>query len=133
AGVVNRCTHPPNACLGVRKSFSVPLDGGLVPVTSDQLVQAAWAQLVELTNQWRGRNPTVCSKGRFTRAVVTYPTVAPPSVRREVETLVRELKFPDVVTDYDEAVAAAPFYLHREVGGAPRPRPGRFSATARPG
>src|SRR5262249_59171220 len=94
AGVVNRCTHPPNACLGVRKSFQVPLDGDLVPVTSDQLVQAAWAQLVELTDQWRGRNPTACSKGRFTRAVGTYPTVAPPSGRREGEKLLRELKFP---------------------------------------
>jgi hypothetical protein len=110
--------HSPKRYLGVRKSFPVPWQGETVPVTSEQLVQAAWAQLVELTNQWRGRNPTCCSKGKFTRAVVTYPTVAPPSVRREVETLVRELKFPDVVTDYDEAVAAALFYLHREFGGS---------------
>ena len=29
-----------------------------------------------------------------------------------------ELGFPDVVTDYDEAVAAALFYLHREFGGS---------------
>jgi hypothetical protein len=123
--------HSPKRYLGVRKSFQVPLDGGLVPVTSDQLVQAAWAQLVELTNGWRGRNPTSCSKGRFTRAVVTYPTVAPPSVRREVETLVRELKFPDVVTDYDEAVAAALFYLHREFGGSLDLGPEVFKARSR--
>jgi hypothetical protein len=123
--------HSPKRYLGVRKSFQVPLDGGIVPVTSDQLVQAAWAQLVELANQWRGRNPTACSKGRFTRAVVTYPTVAPPSVRREVETLVRELKFPDVVTDYDEAVAAALFYLHREFGGSLDLGPEVFKARSR--
>jgi hypothetical protein len=123
--------HSPKRYLGVRKTFSVPLDGQLVPVTSDQLVQAAWAQLVELTNQWRNRNPTACSKGRFTRAVVTYPTVAPPSVRREVETLVRELKFPDVVTDYDEAVAAALFYLHREFGGSLDLGPELFKARSR--
>jgi hypothetical protein len=123
--------HSPKRYLGVRKSFQVPLDGELVPVTSDQLVQAAWAQLVELTNQWRARNPTACSKGRFTRAVVTYPTVAPPSVRREVETLVRELKFPDVVTDYDEAVAAALFYLHREFGGSLDLGPEVFKARSR--
>src|SRR5262249_58148138 len=73
--------HSPKRYLGVRKSFSVPLGDELVPITSDELVQAAWAQLVELTNGWRGRNPTACTKGRFTRAVVTYPTVAPPSVR----------------------------------------------------
>src|SRR5262249_36347138 len=85
--------HSPKRYLGVRKSFVVRLEGEAVRVTSDQLVQAAWARLVEMTNQWRGRNPTACSKGRFTRAVVTYPTVAPPSVRREVETLVRDLKF----------------------------------------
>jgi hypothetical protein len=123
--------HSPKRYLGVRKSFSVPLGGDLVTVTSDQLVQAAWAQLLELTDQWRGRNPTVCSKGRFTRAVVTYPTVAPPSVRREVETLVRELKFPDVVTDYDEAVAAALFYLHREFGGSLDLGPEIFKARSR--
>src|SRR5262249_40065059 len=58
--------HSPKRYLGVRKSFSVPLGGELVTVTSDQLVQAAWAQLLELTDQWRGRNPTACSKGRFT-------------------------------------------------------------------
>jgi hypothetical protein len=123
--------HSPKRYLGVRKSFSVPLGGEPVPITSDQLVQAAWAQLVELTNHWRGRNPTSCSKGRFTRAVVTYPTVAPPSVRREVETLVRELKFPDVVTDYDEAVAAALFYLHREFGGSLDLGPEVFKARSR--
>jgi hypothetical protein len=130
-GVRRLFHHSPKRYLGTRKSFSVPLDGGLVPVTSDQLVQAAWAQLVELTNQWRNRNPTVCSKGRFTRAVVTYPTVAPPSVRREVETLVRDLKFPDVVTDYDEAVAAALFYLHREFGGSLDLGPELFKARSR--
>jgi hypothetical protein len=123
--------HSPKRYLGVRKSFSVPHDGDLVAVTSDQLVQSAWAQLVELTNQWRGRNPAACSKGRFTRAVVTYPTVAPPSVRREVETLVRELNFPDVVTDYDEAVAAALFYLHREFGGSLDLGPELFKARSR--
>jgi hypothetical protein len=130
-GVRKRFHHSPKRYLGVRKSFQVPLDGDLVPVTSDQLVQAAWAQLVELTNHWRGRNPTSCSKGRFTRAVVTYPTVAPPSVRREVETLVRELQFPDVVTDYDEAVAAALFYLHREFGGSLDLGPEVFKARSR--
>jgi hypothetical protein len=123
--------HSPKRYLGVRKSFSVPLGGELVTVTSDQLVQSAWAQLLEMTDQWRGRNPTSCSKGRFTRAIVTYPTVAPPSVRREVETLVRELKFPDVVTDYDEAVAAALFYLHREFGGSLDLGPEIFKARSR--
>jgi hypothetical protein len=130
-GVRRLFHHSPKRYLGVRKSFSVPLGGDVVTVTSDQLVQAAWAQLVELTDQWRGRNPTACSKGRFTRAVVTYPTVAPPSVRREVETLVRELKFPDVVTDYDEAVAAALFYLHREFGGSLDLGPELFKARSR--
>jgi hypothetical protein len=130
-GVRKLFHHSPKRYLGVHKSFQVPLDGDLVPVTSDHLVQAAWAQLVELTNQWRTRNQTACSKGRFTRAVVTYPTVAPPSVRREVETLVRDLKFPDVVTDYDEAVAAALFYLHREFGGSLDLGPEVFKARSR--
>jgi hypothetical protein len=130
-GVRRLFHHSPKRYLGVRKSFAVPLGDELVPVSSDELVQAAWAQLVELTNGWRGRNPTACSKGRFTRAVVTYPTVAPPSVRREVETLVRALRFPDVVTDYDEAVAAALFYLHREFGGSLDLGPEVFKARSR--
>jgi hypothetical protein len=130
-GVRRLFHHSPKRYLGVRKSFPVPWNGETAPVTSEQLVQAAWAQLVELTNHWRGRNPTACSKGRFTRAVVTYPTVAPPSVRREVERLVRELKFPDVVTDYDEAVAAALFYLHREFGGSLDLGPEIFKARSR--
>jgi hypothetical protein len=130
-GVRRLFHHSPKRYLGVRKSFSVPLGDQLVPVTSDELVQAAWAQLVDLTNGWRTRNATACSKGRFTRAVVTYPTVAPPSVRREVETLVRELRFPDVVTDYDEAVAAALFYLHREFGGSLDLGPEVFKARSR--
>ncbi|MCI0461326.1 MAG: virulence factor SrfB, partial [Gemmataceae bacterium] len=130
-GVRRLFHHSPKRYLGVRRSFAVPLDEELVPVTSDELVQAAWAQLIELTNGWRARHPTACSKGRFTRAVVTYPTVAPPSVRREVETLVRELKFPDVVTDYDEAVAAALFYLHREFGGSLDLGPEVFKARSR--
>jgi hypothetical protein len=130
-GVRKLFHHSPKRYLGVRKSFQVPVGNELIPVTSDQLVQAAWAQLVELSNQWRTRNPTACSKGRFTRAVVTYPTVAPPSVRREVETLVRDLKFPDVVTDYDEAVAAALFYLHREFGGSLDLGPEVFKARSR--
>jgi hypothetical protein len=123
--------HSPKRYLGVRKSFQVPQNGDLATVSSEQLVQSAWGQLVELTNQWRARNPTACSKGRFTRSVVTYPTVSPPSVRREVETLVRDLKFPDVVTDYDEAVAAALFYLHREFGGSLDLGPELFKARSR--
>jgi hypothetical protein len=123
--------HSPKRYLGVRRSFPVPHGNESVPVMSEQLVQAAWSQLVELTDQWRGRNPTASSKGRFTRAVVTYPTVAPPSVRREVDRLVHELKFPDVVTDYDEAVAAALFYLHREFGGSLDLGPEIFKARSR--
>jgi hypothetical protein len=129
--VRRRFHHSPKRYLGVRKSFPVPLGSETITATSDQLVQAAWGQLVELTGQWRQRNPTACSKGRFTRAVVTYPTVSPPSVRREVETLVRELKFPDVVTDYDEAVAAALFYLHREFGGSLDLGPEVFKSRSR--
>src|SRR5262249_56991674 len=77
---------------------------------------------------------------RFTRAIVTYPTVAPPSVRAEVEALVRPLVAvvdpdgkckEDVVTDYDEAVAAALFYLHREFGGSVDLGPEAFKAMSR--
>jgi hypothetical protein len=53
----------------------------------------------------------------FYRAIVTYPTVAIPNVRREIENLVRQLGFTDVNISYDEAIAAAIFYLWREFSG----------------
>jgi hypothetical protein len=122
------------------REFVLTLGGKTETRTGEQVVQAAYKHLIDRTAVWQARNPQACSQGRFTRAIVTYPTVAPPSVRSEVETLVRPLvavvdaegkRKEDVVTDYDEAVAAALFYLHREFGGSVDLGPEAFKSMSR--
>jgi hypothetical protein len=122
--------NSPKRYLGKRQSFVGTLGGRQVSVSAHQVVQAAWQRLTELANLWRQRHVGHVSQGPFTRVVVTYPTVAPPAVRREIEELVRELGYNQVVTDYDEAVSAALFYFHRELGGSTDLGPELFKACA---
>ena len=49
--------------------------------------------------------------------MVTYPAIAPPRVREEVEQLVSKLGIQSVQMAYDEAVSVAIFFLWREFGG----------------
>jgi hypothetical protein len=122
------------------RDFVVTVGGRTETRDGEQVVQAAYKHLMDRSEAWQARNPQACSQGRFTRAIVTYPTVAPPSIRAEVESLVRPLVAvaeaegrtkADVVTDYDEAVAAALFYLHREFGGSVDLGPEAFKAMSR--
>jgi hypothetical protein len=122
--------NSPKRYLGKQESFVGDVGGRPVMVTAQQVVQAAWMRLVELTNGWRQRNHDRVCRGPFSRVIVTYPTVAPPKVRREIETLVRQLGFSQVVTDYDEAVSAALFYFHRELGGSVDLGPELFKSCA---
>jgi hypothetical protein len=85
----------------------------------DRLLQAVWGKLLALTDEFRTRNPTSYSKGKIRRAVVTYPTVSPPMVRRKIEDLVEELGVTSVQIAYDEAVSSAIFFLMREFGPTP--------------
>jgi hypothetical protein len=60
------------------------------------------------------------NKGHTSRVVVTYPTIAPPSVREKLHELLTGLggpEIPRVVTAYDEAVTAVMFFLMREFSG----------------
>src|SRR5262245_22177550 len=122
------------------KEFVLSLGGRTETRTGEHVVQAAYKHLMDRSGEWQARNPQACSQGRFTRAIVTYPTVSPPSIRAKVEALVRPLvalvdadgrRKEDVVTDYDEAVAAALFYLHREFGGSVDLGPEAFKAMSR--
>src|SRR5262249_18605965 len=87
----------PKRYLGKEQAFLGRLEGREATVTARQIVQAAWQRLTELANAWRQRNwhesttQHRVSQGPFTRVVVTYPTVSPPAVRREIEELVRGL------------------------------------------
>ena len=111
--------HPsPKRYFGTdQKPFPVDLDGNRYEVTVDELMQAGWNQLIQLTEQAREHDPRF-NIGPFRRAVITYPTVAPPSVRQSILRVMRALGLSDVRTDYDEAVAAAIFYLMREYSSA---------------
>ncbi len=115
--IISRFHHSPKRYFGQERSFSVILDGEEETITANQLIQSAWAHLIELTEDYRQRARRRFSEGDFLTAVVTYPTVAPPVVRKEVKELVEQLGIDDVQTAYDEAVSVAIFFLWREFGG----------------
>ncbi|QLE55033.1 virulence factor SrfB [Nostoc sp. TCL26-01] len=115
--IISRFHHSPKRYFGQERKFSVILDGREETINVNELVQAAWSHLIDLTEDYRQRARRRFSEGDFLTAVVTYPTVAPPVVRKEVKKLVEELGIDDVQTAYDEAVSVAIFFLWREFGG----------------
>ncbi|MBD0310663.1 MAG: virulence factor SrfB, partial [Microcoleus sp. T1-bin1] len=115
--IISRFHHSPKRYFGQDRLFPVILDGEEELITANELIQSAWAHLIELTEDYRQRAQRRFSEGNFLTAVVTYPTVAPPVVRKEVKELVEQLGIDDVQTAYDEAVSVAIFFLWREFGG----------------
>jgi len=111
--------HSPKRYFGQKREFSVSIDGKQDQnITVDQMIQAAWGHLVDLTQDYRQRGKRKFSEGDFRTAVVTYPAVAPPIVRKQVKELVEQIPgIEDVQTAYDEAVSVAIFFLWREFGG----------------
>jgi hypothetical protein len=112
-----RFLHSPKRYFGQERSFQVTLNGQQDTIEVNKLLQAAYAELIELTEEYRQRHPGKCSEGKFYRAVVTYPTIASPFIRREIENLVKKLEIEDVQMAYDEAISVAIFFLWREFGG----------------
>lgn len=115
--IISRFHHSPKRYFGQNRTFPVILGGEEQNIEVNQLIQAAWAHLIELTEDYRQRARRRFSEGDLLTAVVTYPTVAPPVVRKEIKALVEELGVDDVQTAYDEAVSVAIFFLWREFGG----------------
>ncbi|MCC5635593.1 molecular chaperone [Nostoc sp. CHAB 5844] len=115
--IISRFHHSPKRYFGQNRTFPVILDDTEANINVNQLIQAAWSHLIELTEDYRQRARRRFSEGDFLTAVVTYPTVAPPVVRKEVKQLVEQLGIDDVQTAYDEAVSVAIFFLWREFGG----------------
>jgi len=109
--------HSPKRYFGQDKSWQFTHEGKDHKIIANDLIQAAWFHLIQLTEECRQRNPDHFSIGPFDKAVVTYPTVAPPGVRRDIEELVKKLGISQVQTAYDEAVSVAIFFLWREFGG----------------
>ncbi len=109
--------HSPKRYFGQERTIKVILNGKEDAIAVNKLIQSAWAHLIKLTEEFRQRNPGKFAEGRFNTVVVTYPTIAPPVVRREIEHLVHDLGIQDVQIAYDEAVSVAIFFLWREFGG----------------
>ncbi|NES99450.1 MAG: molecular chaperone [Sphaerospermopsis sp. SIO1G1] len=115
--IISRFHHSPKRYFGQNRTFSVVLNEQEHKIQVNQLIQAAWAHLIELTEDYRQRAKKRFSEGDLLTGVFTYPTVAPPVVRKEIKALVEELGIDDVQTAYDEAVSVAIFFLWREFGG----------------
>lgn len=115
--IISRFHHSPKRYFGQDRYLPIILEEDEENIQVNRLIQAAWAQLIELTEDYRQRSRRRFSEGDFLTAVVTYPTVAPPVVRKEIKQLVQELGIDDVQTAYDEAVSVAIFFLWREFGG----------------
>ncbi|MEV4512679.1 hypothetical protein AB0K00_27375 [Dactylosporangium sp. NPDC049525] len=93
----------------------LPADAG-GPSTDDALT-ALWRCLLEKVTQFRGDHGDRYADGEIRRAVVTYPTTAPPQTRIDMERLAHSVGLRIVDTRFDEATAAAMFSLMREFAG----------------
>ncbi len=96
-----------------REKEEIAISDGTQPSTkpAKELLQATWSALLQKFNLYRETNPTRHSKGLIKHAIATYPTVAPPHVRKEIVEQLKSLGVEHVTIKYDEAVAAAIFYF----------------------
>ena len=115
--IIGKFHHSPKRYFGLNRSLKVTLNNTNAEIPVQNLIQAAYAHLIQLTDDYRKARPERFATGNFYTGVITYPTIAPPVVRREIEQLVKNLGIQNVQITYDEAVAVAIFYLFREFGG----------------
>ncbi|MBW4586508.1 MAG: Hsp70 family protein [Aetokthonos hydrillicola CCALA 1050] len=111
--IISRFHHSPKRYFGQEREFLVTVDGQQKKITVNELIQATWGHLIKLTDEYRKNSSRKFSEGEFQTAVVTYPTIAPPLVRKQVKQLVEPLGIRNVQT-VDEATAIVIFYLLRE-------------------
>jgi hypothetical protein len=86
-------------------------------VTSDALLRDALGDLIKRTNAYIARGPGDLGTGRIDNVVITYPTMASPAMRHKLGDMLRELGISRIDLSYDEAVAAAMFFLLRDFAG----------------
>ncbi|MEV5410448.1 hypothetical protein AB0K60_16605 [Thermopolyspora sp. NPDC052614] len=104
---------------------------------SDLLLAAAYADLARRVEEYADAIPDAQIAGRrVEQVVVTYPTTTPAGARHRLRELVADalgLRSPlDAHIDYDEAVAAALFFLMRDFGGDAQAGIEAFRARCRP-
>ncbi|GAA3070577.1 hypothetical protein [Streptosporangium carneum] len=110
---------------GLKRAFSrprelpeLPVEGGR-PMTTDMLLMHAYNDLVDKTIE-HGNEKRSAEWGirGLKHLVLTYPTTLPPSGRRALEKMAQSsLRMTKVTTTFDEAVAAALFFVMRDFGG----------------
>ncbi|MBD2616210.1 molecular chaperone [Nostoc punctiforme FACHB-252] len=113
--IISRFHYSLKPYFGQDRQLLVSVDGKQETIQVNQLIQAAWGHLIELTDYYRKHRSRSFSKGDFQKVVITYPTIAPPLVRNQVKQFVEDLGIEDVQT-VDEATAVLMFYLWREFG-----------------
>ncbi|MGI5241681.1 hypothetical protein [Dactylosporangium sp. CA-139066] len=106
-------------------------DGREQPTAGEALI-ALWRCLLDKVDRFRSDHGERFAAGRITRAVVTYPTTAPPQTRLDMEELAASVGLTIVDTRFDEATAAAMFSLMREFGGDHAVGIEAFRARSRP-
>jgi hypothetical protein len=116
--------------IGRRTSYHLTAAGREVVLSGEDILRGALGDLLDRTHRYidRERGNLDLSGGRLFKVVVTYPTIASPLVRGTLRELVRTLGVPEVVTRFDEAIAAAMFFLMREFGGSFDPSIDAFRA-----
>jgi hypothetical protein len=85
--------------------------------TSDDLIHECLRDIIGRCDKFIAEASSEIGKGRVDEVVITFPTMASPTVRGKLRTLVRGLGVSLVDASFDEAIAAAMFVLLRDFGG----------------
>ncbi|BCJ39767.1 hypothetical protein GCM10010168_77770 [Actinoplanes ianthinogenes] len=100
-----------------KPDFRHPLKGGERWVELEPLLGGAFAFLLDRTDEFTHAHPDRLEDAPIDHVVATYPTMAPPAVRRRLESVIGGLLgVGEVDLRYDEAIAAALFFLMRDLG-----------------
>jgi hypothetical protein len=86
-------------------------------ITSDTLLRDSLGDLLRRTNGYIDSAPPELGSGEVGSVVITYPTMATPPVRHKLRDMLAELGISLIDSSYDEAIAAAMFFLLRDFGG----------------
>ncbi|GIJ70519.1 virulence factor SrfB [Virgisporangium ochraceum] len=113
----------------VGRDVRIDVDGH--EMSADALVRGALRFLLQRTDDHIARDGSeTLMSGEVVNVVATYPTMAPPQVRQTMRRMLHDLGVPKVSILFDEAIAAAMFFLVREFGGLYDPSVSAFKARS---
>lgn len=113
-----------------------PERSGGSAVTADDLIREGLRYLLDQADEYIAANPKDFNQEKIDHVVMTYPTIAPPAVRRRLHELIGTgadgIGVTVVDRQFDEAVAAALFFVMRDFGGDFAAGVEAFRARCRP-